>query len=444
MNGSRALRVVAVLCAATLLVLAVYRHFDNQVANVAGTVSSMFALSEYFQEKWAKHRRSPAAGESRIKSAVAQPTAADQVSERDSPTGPGSVLTATRRAPAAHSLPRERPVTAAGLRVVAGLTAALVSFGAIAYGLHEMSPIKPFSAHRAAVERVAISPSGTLLASASADHTVRLWDIKTHRPVGDPLRTPGPVHSVSFAPHGDILATATDDGARLWDTATHKMIGTPLAADAQPVNDVAFTPDGTLLATAGADHTVRLWDVATRHPVGAPLEHPAAVQRLAISSDGETLASASGQQIFLWDIASRRLTAILTGHTGLVTSLAFSPDGKTLVSGGRDRTVRFWNVTTHALVGVPMTFPAEIRDIAFIPHDPSPREVVAVATGDGDITLVNVELRITFLSLAPLARLNSIVISPDADTVAAGAGDGRILFESISFFEAAAVPAPAA
>jgi WD40 repeat protein len=432
------------LCTATLLVLAVHWHFDSLVANVFGTVSGMFALSDYFQAKWAKHRRSSAAEDSRIKSTVASPTAADQVSERDSPNGPGSVLTATRRAPAAHSLAGKRPVTAAGLRVVGGLTAALVSFAAIAYGLHEMSPIKPFSAHRAAIERVAISPSGTLLASASADHTVRMWDIKTHRPVGDPLRAPGPVHSVTFAPHGGILATATDDGARLWDTATHKMIGTPLAADAQPVNDVAFTPDGTLLATAGADHTVRLWDVATRQPVGAPFEHPAAVQRLAISPDGQTLASASGQQIFLWDIASRSLTATLTGHTGPVTSLAFSPDRKTLVSGSRDRTVRFWNVTTHAPVGAPMTYPAEIRDIAFIPHDPNPRKLIAVATGDGDITLVNAEFRITFLSLAPLARVNSIVISPDADTVAAGAGDGRILFESISLFEAAAVPVPAA
>jgi WD40 repeat protein len=213
----------------------------------------------------------------------------------------------------------------------------------------------PLTGHTRSVNSVAFSPNGKILASGGADGTIRLWDVAAHRQLGVALiGHGGAVNSVAFSPDGELVASGGDDGTiRLWDVATHQELGEPFIGLTGSVNSVAFAPDGETLAAGGEDGTTRLWKVADPRQLGIPFTDPSGVVRMALSPDGKILASGSTLgTITLWDTTThRRVGSPRRSHTALITSLAFSPDGKLLASTSEDYTIRLWDVATHRELG---------------------------------------------------------------------------------------------
>ena len=148
---------------------------------------------------------------------------------------------------------------------------------------------------------------------------------------------------LAFSPGAGLLAAASEDGkVYIWDTETGAVVRV-FTAHKRGARGVSFSPDGGILASCGADYAVKLWDVAGWKLLRVLEGHRWYVNAVTFSPDGTVLASgASNGEIILWDPASRERIDSLKAHEKAVTGLDFNPDGIILASCSADRTIVLW------------------------------------------------------------------------------------------------------
>jgi WD40 repeat protein/tetratricopeptide (TPR) repeat protein len=168
---------------------------------------------------------------------------------------------------------------------------------------------RTIKAHQKLARRVAISPDGRLLLSASFDSSVKCWDLAT-------------THQVrAFSEHTDSV----------WD--------------------VAFGPDGRTYS-AGMDGALWVWNIESGNPIGSYSAPSQRLSSMALSADGVTLAAGSLEgDVYVWNTTTDQPSRTLaSGHRDAVGGLAFNSDGSILASVSRDRTARLWIVETEEQV----------------------------------------------------------------------------------------------
>jgi WD40 repeat protein/serine/threonine protein kinase len=201
-------------------------------------------------------------------------------------------------------------------------------------------------AHQGMINVLVRLPNRRLIATASEDKTVRLWNTDTLEPVGEPMRHPGRFGDVATSPDGKHLALGSESGVVIvWDIETQREVWrfeTP-----QSVLHVIFDPHGESVAAACDDFYVRVWDLRT----GASLltlptgETP---DRLAYSSDGRFLAVGGSIGGHVWDaVTGESISPILRSDVAhpfvFANDVQFSSDGRRIATAA-NHLARVWDL----------------------------------------------------------------------------------------------------
>jgi WD40 repeat protein len=230
------------------------------------------------------------------------------------------------------------------------------------------------SAHGQAgdVRALAFSPDGTMLAIGgdldpnANTGQVLFWNLAQRTFSGPPLTdSDGSIDTIAFSPRGAYIVTGMgggDFGLRLWNVRLRASVTPVLRGHVSVVNAVAFSPNGSQFTSSGRDGQVFIWRLAPYSPLShLGLDGFNALGQVAFSPNGALMATANTNAVELWDMrtgARVRTLAIPASDRNNadddVCGLAFSPDSKTLAAGDELAQVLLWNVTTGALLGLPL------------------------------------------------------------------------------------------
>ena len=196
--------------------------------------------------------------------------------------------------------------------------------------------------HTGTITALAISANGRLLASASEDRTVLLWNWPQGIRQGQ-LQHPAEVTAVAFAPNtgaGHTLITGCSAGqGRLWKLHANGKHSVPLnltQTHEGAIRAVAWSLDGRRCATGADDKRIGIWDTATGqhlhwlHADEALSAHQGAVTSLRFCPDGVLVSAGRDNVVKVWKLAdgAGSLVRVHSGRTGEVTHLGVSPDGR--------------------------------------------------------------------------------------------------------------------
>jgi len=276
-------------------------------------------------------------------------------------------------------------------------------------------PLAHYGEHRRAVSAVSFAGTGggyernssmqqgegtmgAILASASADATVKIWEVKP-KMVLEARR----IHR-RFVKQEQANGKNDPDSKQLSGEPIHHTNGnfyerhqsmTPLLSlvgHSRGINDVAWSqhpatelyensasaPPPPYIATASDDKSLRLWDVQTGDPLVEFRGHANFVFSVKFNPQSSNLlvSGSFDETVKLWDVRSGECVSTLPAHSDPVTGVDFNRDGSCIVSGSHDGLVRIWDTATGECL---KTLYAEGNHppVSYVGYSPNGRFVLA-------------------------------------------------------------------
>ncbi|MEA5617424.1 hypothetical protein VB711_06170 [Cronbergia sp. UHCC 0137] len=278
--------------------------------------------------------------------------------------------------------------------------------------------IKTLIGHIGVVNSVSFSQDSLLIVSASQDKTVKLWS-RNGKLLNTFLGHGGVVNTVSFSPDNQVIASGSiDKTIKLWNQEG-KLLKT-LSGHSSAVLGVAWSPNGKIIASVSADNNIKLWNREGKL-LRTLIGHEDAVKSVAWSPNGEIIASASlDKTLKLWN-REGKLLKTLSGHTSGVTGVSFSHNGQTIASSSTDETIKLWSVEGK-LLGTLRGHNNWVNSVNFSPDN----RTLASAGRDKMIKLWRWDDVLLRNPKSDTDWVTSISFSPDGKILAAGSRDKTV------------------
>ena len=205
--------------------------------------------------------------------------------------------------------------------------------------------------HEKRVHALAFHPTGKVMASASEDHTVRIWDTSTgaSRSV---MPYQAPVYAVAFSHDGSYLAYGGGTGhICVYDYEQSTLIAT--LVHPTPVTMVSFGSERHIIVVGSQDEIVRVWDLhnSCEEPK-AQVKHACRITAVACSNDGQWIASASEDGVVClgrWVSGDLQTQPLFDEKVSAINALAFSPDGSYLATTNHEGATMIWETSSATL-----------------------------------------------------------------------------------------------
>jgi len=282
--------------------------------------------------------------------------------------------------------------------------------------------VRTFKKHDGVVRDVALTADGLTAASASDDGMAKLWryNPELSRQLYGHDNT---VWSVAVRPDDELIFSGGDTSLRLW-RSDGKPVHT-IDISSAGVRSLAVATDSDKIAIGTTSFLVKVFDL--KYPNKLPAEpvrvlagHQGSIYAVAISPDGETIASGSDDRtVKLWSIDGEMLDSFV-GHKERIWAVAFSPDGQMIASASEDATVKLWNLDGRAIATLPHQNP--VPGLAFNPRGNG----LVTASRDDTLTFWKLDGTRVKSIRAESGGLTRVAFSPDGQTIATGGGDKTV------------------
>ena len=297
------------------------------------------------------------------------------------------------------------------------------------------------------------SPDGKSIVSASSTGAITLWDVASRKRIDSVTSGHGnSAYRAIFNPAGDQIASCgANNVVKLWKIKSGKLmlfkelaghvtqdkesrfVGHPEGSE---IFDLAFSPDGSILVSAGQEGTVVRWRLTDSEPAAEPLHddksqtaHRRGVYGVAFSSDGKIVASGSGDQtIRFWNAETgQAMNTSFAGYGQAIYSLAFRPQKRNptgvLLGGAATGALTMWEpMQEQSILSTQLGFNAWVTRVSY---DHAGGKM-AFCIGE-KIFLIDLTTYVSEQVKGHTKQVLSFAFSPDGNTYAAGAEDGKLL-----------------